>query len=125
MRPAIEQVDSRCGCNGMASCPPQTLRQPRWRIVCVQSQLFTKNRVNSSATGTKKGRPRAPFEDRYEPHLRQIGSRRLTLRELERLAGLGAAVLLALDHARVAGEEAALLEDAAQIRLEIGQRLRD
>ena len=55
----------------------------------------------------------------------QILAKRLALRELERLARLGAAVLLALDHAGVAGEEAALLEDAPQLRLEIGQRLGD
>src|ERR1700712_3178406 len=55
----------------------------------------------------------------------QILAKRLALRELERLARLGAAVLLALDDAGVAGQEAALLEDAAQIRLEIGQGLGD
>src|SRR5262245_55332847 len=42
----------------------------------------------------------------------------LTLRELERPASLGATVLLALDHAAVAGEEAAALEHGAQLRLE-------
>src|ERR1700744_2531077 len=52
----------------------------------------------------------------------QILTKQLALRELERPARLGAAVLLALDHTRVAGQEAALLEDAAQVRLEIGQR---
>src|SRR3569623_2020630 len=52
-------------------------------------------------------------------------ARRLALRELERTAGLGLAVLLTLDHARVAGEEAAALEHAAEIRFEIGQRLGD
>src|SRR4051812_42805471 len=46
------------------------------------------------------------------------------LRELEAATRLGAAVLLALDHAAVAGEEAALLEDSAKLRLEIGQSLR-
>src|ERR1700759_4561706 len=54
----------------------------------------------------------------------QILAKQLALRELERPARLGAAVLLALDHARVAGQEAALLENAAQVRLEIGPRLR-
>src|SRR6185312_5325786 len=49
----------------------------------------------------------------------------LALRELERPTSLGPAVLLALDHAGVAGEEAAALERAAQLRLEIGQRLGD
>ena len=47
------------------------------------------------------------------------------LRELEAAAGLHAAVLLALHDAAVAGEEAALLEDAAQLRLEVGERLGD
>src|SRR5689334_20562030 len=72
--------------------------------------------------------------------LRQIGKRReaprgasgpvllnvcrLALRELERPAGLGATVLLALDDARVAGQEATLLQDAAQLRFEVGERLR-
>src|SRR5215475_8826029 len=45
------------------------------------------------------------------------------LGELERAAGFGLAVLLALDHARVAGEEAAALEHGAQIRLVVHQRL--
>jgi hypothetical protein len=45
----------------------------------------------------------------------------LPLRELERAAGLGLAVLLALDHAAIAGEEAALFQDAAQVEFEIGQ----
>src|SRR6266436_1786658 len=45
------------------------------------------------------------------------------LRELERPPRLGLAVLLALDHAAVAGQEAAALEDAAQLRFEIRQRL--
>src|SRR3569832_1506658 len=49
--------------------------------------------------------------------------RGLALRELEGTASLGPAVLLALDHARVAGQEAAALERAAQFRLEVGKRL--
>src|SRR5262245_29835024 len=48
----------------------------------------------------------------------------LALRELEAAAGLGAAVFLALDHAAVAREKAALLEHRSQLRLEEGQRLR-
>src|SRR3954469_25392367 len=55
----------------------------------------------------------------------QIVAKRLALRELERLARLGAAVLLALHGTGVAGQEAALLQHAAQIRLEAGQRLGD
>src|ERR1700686_5527281 len=73
----------------------------------------------------KKGRLSAPFWLSDPPYWRQILAKQLALRELERLARLGTAVLLALDHARVAGEEAALLQDAAQVRFEIGQRLRD
>jgi hypothetical protein len=44
----------------------------------------------------------------------------LPLRELEGAAGFCAAVLLALDHAAVAGEEAFLLQSRAEFRLEIG-----
>src|SRR6476620_1646576 len=47
----------------------------------------------------------------------------LALGELERSPRFGPAVFLALDHARVAGEKAALLERPAQIRLEVHQRL--
>ena len=50
---------------------------------------------------------------------------RLALRELEAAAGLGLAVLLALDDARVAGEEAGLLDGGAQRGLEAAQRLGD
>src|SRR6201987_4355419 len=46
-------------------------------------------------------------------------------RELERAARLRLAVLLALDHARVAGEEATALEHGTQVRLEVGERLGD
>src|SRR5438874_11696797 len=42
-------------------------------------------------------------------------------RELERTPRLGPAVFLALDHAAVARQEAAALERATQVRLEIGQ----
>src|SRR5580692_1126059 len=57
------------------------------------------------------------------PPSRQILTTRLALRELERLARFRPAVLLALDGAGVAGEETTLLQYAAQLRLEIGQRL--
>src|SRR5882672_10605945 len=53
---------------------------------------------------------------------RRRSGRPSPLRELERPPRLGLAVLLALDHAAVAGQEAAALEDAAQLRLEIRQR---
>src|SRR6266849_361044 len=60
---------------------------------------------------------KAQFEARWQaPHASALG-------ELEAAPRLGAAIFLALDHARVAGEEAALLERAAQVRLEIHQRL--
>src|SRR5690242_14010213 len=49
----------------------------------------------------------------------------LALRELEAAARLGAAVLLTLDGTAVAGEEAFLLQGRTEVRLEIGQRLRD
>src|SRR4029079_8339828 len=52
-------------------------------------------------------------------------SRLLALGELEAAAGFHAAILLALDNAAVAREDPALLEDGAQIRLEVGQRLGD
>src|SRR5262249_12122648 len=51
--------------------------------------------------------------------------RRLALRELEAAAGFGAAVLLTLDGTAVAGQEAFMLQGAAQRRFEIGQRLAD
>src|ERR1043165_1405395 len=63
----------------------------------------------------KKARRSAPFAFEYP-----AGS---ALGELERAPRLRLAVLLALDHAAVACQEAAALERAAQIRLEIGQRL--
>src|SRR4051812_30540424 len=49
----------------------------------------------------------------------------LALRELERLARFRTPVLLALHDTGVAGQEAALLQYAAQIRLEVGQSLRN
>src|SRR4051812_23939152 len=67
-----------------------------------------------------KRAPEAPFS-RF-----RIGSIRckcLAFRELEGLARLCTAVLLALNSARVAGEETTLLQDGAQIRFETGQRL--
>src|SRR5271167_2266610 len=56
----------------------------------------------------------------------RIGRRALcpsALRELEAAARLGLAVLLALHHARIAGEEAAVLEHGAQVGLMPHQRL--
>src|SRR6516162_1188603 len=48
---------------------------------------------------------------------------RLPLRELETAARFGAAIFLALDHARIAREESAALEHTAQFRLVAHQRL--
>src|SRR5581483_1070981 len=77
----------------------------------------------------KMRKEKAPASGRFcisnRPRLRQILTKLLALRELEGTAGLGAAVLLALDHAAVAGEETALLQHAAQLRLEIGESLGD
>src|SRR5690606_36226595 len=53
----------------------------------------------------------------------QSGISRSALGELERTASLALAILLSLDHARVPGQEAALLEDRPQLRLVIGQCL--
>src|SRR5579875_1205309 len=79
---------------------------------------FRRNATHRAATmwTTKKGAPLGRALD-----LRV--KRSLALRELEGTTGFGAAVLLALDHARVAGQEAAALERAAQFRLEIRERL--
>ena len=72
---------------------------------------------------------RSPPEKRRAPRRRppnNVAKRlRSTLRELEAATRTGAAVLLALDDAAVAGQEAALLEDATQLGLEVGERLRD
>ena len=61
----------------------------------------------------KLGRPArvAPFEA-------WPGGPSLSFRELEAASRLSFSVFLALDHAGVAGQEAALLEDPAQRRLE-------
>src|SRR5205823_5224175 len=72
-------------------------------------------RFGSATSGAKqKRRPYGPpFEQKYET--------RLTFRELEGTASLGPAILLALDGARVAGEEAAGLQRGAQSGLVIHQ----
>src|ERR1700736_5871473 len=93
------------------------LRRPRLKSLCSQAQVFRKNCFNSSANDRQKRRPKAPFDVSSLLDSQLIVSVRLPLRELERLARLGAAVLLALDDARVAGEKAALFQNAAQIRL--------
>src|ERR1043166_50766 len=81
---------------------------------CAEKRCRSLNRPCAN----KKGAPQRALACR-----RSIAA--LALRELEAPARLGLAVLLALDHARIAGEEAAALERVAQVRLEIGQRLRD
>src|SRR5277367_4912864 len=60
-----------------------------------------------------------------QPLPRGEGEWSLALAELEASSRLGLAVLLALDHARVAGQEAGDLQNAAQIRLVVGERARD
>src|ERR1700722_7256224 len=60
----------------------------------------------------------APFAERDV-------ARASALRELEAASGLGAAVLLALHHAAVAGEEAVRLQRRAQARFVVGERLGD
>src|SRR6202007_1596587 len=110
------------------SCAYQTciLRRPRSNFVCKRGQFFRKSCIKLSSMTQQKGRKHAPFRRfRNMPHSRRMRAERLTLRELERLACLGAAVFLALDGAGVAGEEATLLQHRAQVRLEIGQRLGD
>src|SRR5689334_12830528 len=56
---------------------------------------------------------------------RVSGARSLALGELEALAGAGAAVLLALDGARVAGHEPGLLQDRAVLRVHLHERAGD
>src|SRR3954463_5103393 len=73
----------------------------------------TASRIGSGRE--KKGGPRAAF--------RSVSLWRSALRELEAAASFLLAVLLALDDAGVAGQEAFLLEGAAQIRLIMRQRL--
>src|SRR5712675_1179940 len=105
---------------------PCTLRPPAWQSVCAHAQVFRKKLHQLVAkSSTKKALASALSELLMMPHSRQVLAKQLAFRELERLARLGPAVLLALDRARVAGEKAALFQDAAQIRLEIGQRLGD
>src|SRR5690606_32589628 len=94
--------------------------------------IFTKlyqQMAEANDRATKKGARRRPCRCSHDgpPRARPAFGivLRLALGELEAAASLGLAVLLALDGAGVAGQEAALLEHAAQLRLEIGQRLGD
>src|SRR5689334_13042035 len=59
------------------------------------------------------------------PGMTDSGEFGLALRELEATSRLGPTVLLALDGARVAGQEATLFEHATKLGLEAGERLRD
>src|SRR5262249_18294800 len=102
----------------------RNLNLPPWQSVCSGAQVFRKKLLQLILKTATKKRPLAgAFDVWHWPRSRRVLTKRLTLRELERTAGLGAAVLLALDHAGIAGEEATLLEHAAQFRLEIGKRL--
>src|SRR3954451_16937131 len=74
---------------------------------------------------SKKGADRRPFLRSINAAIAAILAKQLALRELERLARIRPAVLLALHGTGVAGQEAAFLKDAAQIRLEVRQGLRD
>src|SRR5690242_7848828 len=102
--------------------------------------FFARTKANQQPKGRRplpKGRaagtPNRPFvlaslDPRSAPPFEGGDARQhrgLALRELEAAAGLGAAVLLALDGARVAGQEPGLLDDRAQARLVAGQRLGD
>src|SRR4051794_24807351 len=68
----------------------------------------------------EKGGPEAPDRPSCV-----VARKALALRELEAAASLGAAVLLALDDARVASQEAFALHRRAQRRFEAGQCRRD
>src|SRR5438477_4249957 len=56
---------------------------------------------------------------------REPNCRASALRELEAASGPRAALFPALDHAAVAGQKAALLQERTQGRLEVGERLAD
>src|SRR6202790_2581771 len=122
--PVMQRSLARLKCDA-APLRCHTLRPPGSKSVCMHTQVFAKNCVNSSLNASTKRAPLgALFHSRMQQSL-QILAKQLALRELERLARLGAAVLLALDGTAVAGQETTLLQHAAQIRFEIGQRLGD
>src|SRR6188508_2496502 len=68
-------------------------------------------RCTEKGPGSTKQKGAGPAAD---PFSRCVELKRSALRELEAAAGLGAAVLLAFDHAAVASEEAGGLDRAAQ-----------
>src|SRR5271163_3439658 len=76
--------------------------------------------ANASFTSAPPYRPPQPADEARAISGSPLGS---ALRELEARARLPVAVLLALDHPRIAGEEAFLLERGPEVRLEVGQRL--
>src|SRR5262249_17489348 len=74
----------------------------------------------------RRGEPSTPAKKERGPRgprFRRQSACSSALGELERAPRLRLAVLLALDDAGVAGQEAAVLEHAAQFRLEVGERL--
>src|SRR5690349_21264130 len=81
-------------------------------------------RIPASRLACRFDTKRAPRKNR-DALLHAVRGVNLALRELEAAARLGSAVLLALDDAGVAGEEAGLLDDGAERGLEAGQRLGD
>src|SRR5271155_1983866 len=83
--------------------------------VSPSSRLSSPSEFCPLASPTKRA-ARAALPDRS-------GTSASALGELEARARLAVAVLLALDHAGIAGEEATLLKRGPKVRLEIGQRL--
>src|SRR5216683_8027074 len=101
-------------------------RQARgcWRVLA----YTTGNpEIYSGFTGQRWRRRDEQMKSGQRPQAAPLPARRFerdsALGELERPPRLGLAVFLALDHAAVAGQEAAALEYAAQLRLEIRERL--
>src|SRR5258706_14560557 len=89
-----------------------TLRPSAWQSVCAQAQVMREELHQLvGKSSTKRAPASALSELLMMPHSLQVVARQLAVRELERLAGLGADVLLALHRARLAGEKAALLQD--------------
>src|SRR5512145_1715534 len=95
------------------SQPPRSLKEQR--PACWASRLHNRNRVRRTAD--------SPTHDTVKRA--DASSEDSALGELEAAAGLHAPVLLALDGTAVAGQEPAFLERPAQVRLEVGERLRD
>src|SRR5690606_21975096 len=94
-----------CGCQASV-----TMRTLRGRRMPLAGTAFAA-KGKSGVAGNEKGPGFTPGP------LNLICCSDLALGELEGTAGLGATVLLALDHAAVAGEEAALLQHGAKLGL--------